>query len=310
MTIGKDDYKYEWIEDWAKIPGTQSTETNGRTHGIVISKTGNVIIFNQADPAVLVFDSSGKLVDSWGSRFNGAHGLTLTEEGGTEYLWLTDQYSGEVLKTTLSGEEILLIKKPHLNIYIEKEYSPTWAAVFEERFGGNGDIWLTDGYGSNYIHQYNKEGIYLKSINGEKGNAGAFECPHSVFFDYRKSEPELYVADRANKRFQVFDPDGNFKRSFGDDFLGCPCRGVVKDGVLYVPELCARLTILDENDKLITYLGQNEQVCEVPGWPDHPKKLIEPGKFNSPHDMAVDKYDNLYVVEWIKGGRITKLKTV
>ncbi len=310
MIIGNDEFKYEWVDNWVKIPETESAKENGRTHGIVISEEGNIIIFNQADPAVLEYDPEGRLVNSWGHRFTGAHGLTLTKEDGKEYLWLTDQYSGEVIKTTLSGEEVLIIKKPNLNIYSENEYSPTWAAVFEERFGGNGDIWLSDGYGSNFIHQYNKEGIYLKSINGEKGDAGKFNCPHSIFFDTRKKEPELYVADRGNKRFQVFDPDGNYKRTFGDDVLGCPCGGVIKDKLLYVPELCARIAVLDENDQLITYLGRNEEVCEVPGWPDHEKKFIEPGKFNSPHDIAVDGDDNLYVVEWIKGGRVTKLKRV
>jgi len=83
---------------------------------------------------------------------------------------------------------------------------------------------------------------------------------------------------------------------------------VIKDQYLFVPELFSRLAILDENDKLITYLGMNEETFNIPGWPNHPKKLIEEGKFNSPHDMAVDKEDNLYVVEWIIGGRITKLK--
>ena len=177
---------------------------------------------------------------------------------------------------------MLSVKKPNLNIYIDKPYSPTWVAVFEERYGGNGDIWVTDGYGSNYIHHFNKEGIYLESINGEKGKSGAFNCPHSIFFDTRKKEPELYVADRGNKRFQVYDPEGTYKRSFGEDVLGCPCGGIVKDNYLYVPELCARVAVLDENDKLITYLGQNEKVCEVPGWPDHEQNLIEAGKFNSP----------------------------
>jgi hypothetical protein len=308
MNIGDGDFRYEWIEDWAKIPDTKSGKENGRTHGVVVLKNGNIVVFNQADPAVLIFNPNRKLIKSWGDRFNGAHGMTLTEENGTEYLWLTDQYSGEVVKTSIDGKTLLRIEKPRINLYEEKVYSPTWVAVFEERFGGNGDIWVTDGYGSNLIHRYSKEGIYLKSINGEEGNAGAFKCPHSIFINTRKPEPELYIADRGNKRFQVYDLEGNYKRSFGDDFLACPCGGVIKDNLLYVPELYARLAILDEDDKLITYLGRNESICYLPGWPNHPKKLIEAGKFNSPHDMAIDEENGLYIVEWIIGGRITKLK--
>jgi len=308
MIISEGNFKYEWVEDWAKIPDTVSGRKNGRTHGIVVLKNGNIAVFNQADPAVLIFNFEGELTNSWGNRFSGAHGMTLTEENGTEYFWLTDQYSGEIVKTSLDGKTLLRIEKPRIKFYEEKKYSPTWIAVYEERFGGNGDIWVSDGYGSNLIHRYNKEGIYLKTISGEEGKAGAFNCPHAIFIDTRKPEPELYIADRGNKKFQVYDFEGNFKRSFGENIFGCPCGGVIKDNLLYVPELCARLVILDENDKLITYLGRNESTCDIPGWPDHPKKLIMEGKFNSPHDMAIDEEDNLYIVEWITGGRITKLK--
>jgi len=310
MIIGEKKFQYKWIENWAKIPDTKSGRENGRTHGVVVLKNGNVIVLNQADPAILIFNKDGELISSWGNRFGGAHGLTLTEENGEEYLWLTDQYSGEVLKTDINGKTVLSMQKPRLKLYEEKFYSPTWVAVFEERFGGNGDIWITDGYGTNLIHRFSKEGTYIKTISGEEGKAGLFNCPHALFFDTRKSEPELYIADRGNKRFQVYDAEGNYKRSFGNDFLNSPCGGVVKDNILYVPELFARLAILDEDDKLITYLGSNEEAVKTKGWPNHPKELIKEGKFNSPHYMAVDDEDNLYVVEWIVGGRITKLEKV
>jgi hypothetical protein len=307
MIIGKDKYKYEWIEDWIKIPETKSGKENGRTHGVVVTESGDVVIFHQADPAVLRYDSSGKLLDAWGSRFLGAHGMTLVKEKDTEYLWLTDESTGEVLKTTLDGKTILSIEKPRLKIYEEGKYSPTWVAVNEEGFGGNGDIWVTDGYGMSCVHRYAKDGVYLNSLNGSEGKAGKFDCPHSIFLDTRKENPEMYIADRGNKRFQIYDLAGNYKGTFGADFLGCPCGASTFNDLLIVPELCARLAVLNCKDELICYLGQNERVCEIPGWPNHERKLIEAGKFNSPHAAAVDKDGNIYVVEWIIGGRVTKL---
>jgi DNA-binding beta-propeller fold protein YncE len=306
---------YEWIEDWARVPDTPTHQQNGRTHGVAVTRAGEVVVFCQADPAVLIFDKEGRLKHSWGDRFGGAHGLTLVEEDGREYLWLTDQNSAEVVKTTLQGETVLNLSRPDLPVYRDGgRFVPTWVAVNEERFGGNGDVWVTDGYGTNYIHRYDKRGTYLSSINGEEGAAGAFRCPHGIFMDWRRkgvaSTPELYIADRSNRRVQVYDAEGNFKRVFGADFLTSPCGFTTHGNRLYIPELRARLAVLDENDAPVCYLGDNEPVCDVAGWPNHAKELILPGKFNSPHGMTADPQGNLYVVEWIIGGRITKLAKV
>jgi hypothetical protein len=308
MRIGQAHHTYKWIDNWAGIPDTESGRANGRTHGIVVTDAGNVIVFHQANPAVLVFAPNGKLLRSWGDRFGGAHGMTLVKERATEYLWLTDQYSAEVVKTSLDGETTMTLARPTHPVYKEGKYAPTWVAVNEERFGGNADIWVADGYGSHYVHRYDKSGRYIGGINGSEGKAGIFDCPHGIMMDHRRSEPELYVADRGNRRFQVYDLDGHFKRTFGSDILTSPCGSITHDGELFVPELNARLTVLDEHDRLICHLGENEGVHTHPQWPEVPSRLIRPGKFNSPHGMAVDNAGNLSVVEWIVGGRITRLE--
>jgi len=309
MRIGNGKYNFEWIENWIRIPDTESGRLNGRTHGVIVSKSGYIIIFHQADPAVLVYDESGKLLDSWG-KFVGAHGMTYIVEGGKEYLWLTDEFSGEVSKLTLEGKIALRIESPNHKIYNTEKYSPTWVAVNEESLVGNGDIWVSDGYGSSYIHRYDKAGNYLMSISGDEGSAGKFNCPHSIYFSNRNLKRQLFISDRGNKRFQVYDSDGKFQYTFGEEYLGCPC-GIREygDGFI-VPELCARLAFLDSNEKLIGFIGQNEIVCEIKGWPDHPKEFIQTGKFNSPHAAAADKQGNIFIVEWIKGGRVIKLQRI
>src|SRR5690606_21041649 len=125
MIVGSGKFKYKWIENWVKIPDTSSGKLNGRTHGVVVTKDENVIVFNQANPAVLIFNKEGELINSWGERFNGAHGFTLVTENNIEYLWLTDEFSGEVIKTTLDGKTVLDIAKPQTNVYETGKYSPT-----------------------------------------------------------------------------------------------------------------------------------------------------------------------------------------
>lgn len=332
MRIGSGQHMYEWVDDWANVPDSEGARGGWSHHGVVVSKTGDIITYHQEDPTVLIFDREGNLKSSWETGLLDAHGMTLVEENGTEYLWLADpgrkrrfadkyEYpegmvpKGQVIKTTLDGETVLHLHKPDIPVYADSDYLPTWVAVNEERNGGNGDVWVADGYGQNHIHRYTKGGDYVASINGTEGSAGAFDCPHAILFDTRKPEPELYVADRANGRVQVYDAEGNFKRVFGSDFLTSP-SGFATDGDnMVIAELRARLTITDIDDALVTYLGANADVAETDGWPNDldaeggpmRTKLLEPGKFNSPHGMTVDADGNIYVAEWLIGGRHVKL---
>jgi len=117
-------------------------------------------------------------------------------------------------------------------------------------------------------------------------------------------------------RVQVYDLEGRFKRVFGSEFLSSPSGFVTHGDLMVVAELRARLAVLDKEDNLLCYLGNNEQVCLVDGWPNNrndrgelvPSALLEPGKFNSPHGMAVDAQGNLYVAEWLIGDRVIKLE--
>jgi len=309
MIIGTGHHQYKWIDRWAVVPDTPSSRENGRTHGVAVAESGNILVFHQANPAVLVYRHDATLLDAWGANFPGAHGMTLVTEGEEEFLWLTDQNTAEVVKTTLDGKTIRSLPQPDHEAYVKGTYSPTWVAVNDERYGGNGDIWVADGYGMSLVHRFDRMGRYQGTVSGEEGRAGKFNCPHGVMFDYRSGKPELTIADRGNKQFQVYDQNGIFLRTFNDG-ISCPCAAIMGGSELIIPELNAKLTVLDRNNRLVCHLGDNEQTCSVKGWPDHPRSRIEQGKFNSPHAVAADAAGNLFIVEWIVGGRITKLEKV
>jgi len=310
MRIGSGEHTFEWIENWAVIPDTPESRVDGRTHGVVVTREGHVVVFHVANPAILVFDGHGSLIEAWGDRFPGAHGLTLVEEAGTEYLWLTDYKTGEVVKTTLKGETLLSLPVPDFKGYDDPKYAPTWVTVFEERFGGNGDIWVADGYGAGYVHRYDRSGHYLSSINGTAG-AGRFRHPHGVHIDSRKVDPELYIADRMNRRIQVYDTEGKFKRVVSEGADTSACAFIPYGEFTLIPEAPyrARITVLDPEDRLVATLGENDAVCARPGFPND-RALVEPGRFVTPHSVSADALGNIYVVEWITGGRITKLARV
>lgn len=293
---------YRWHENWITIPGS-TNHKNGRTHGIAVARSGYVYVFHQAVPAMLVYAADGRLLTSWGN-YPGAHGLTLVEEQGEECLWLTDQERAVVEKTTTDGKVLSRLAPPP---YAAREpYVPTWAAVNEVRHGGNGDVWVADGYGSDRVNRYDADGNYLSTLDGTEG-AGRFVCPHGIWFNCRKRPMELYVADRGKHRVQVYDASGNYLKTFGEDFLTSP-DGFAPDGErLIVPELNGRVTILDADDRLICHLGNNEQIVTNPDWPD--RTSLVAGMFNSPHAATADA-GAIYVVEWRVGGRVIQLEKV
>jgi DNA-binding beta-propeller fold protein YncE len=313
MILGDGHHRYEWNEKWAQIPDTESARNGWAHHGIVVSQSGRVISFHQADPTVLVFDENGALADSWSAPVQNAHGMSIVVEGGEEFLWLADNLSGRVEKTSLDGKQVQSIAKPDIEVYREGRYSPTGVAVYEERFGGNDDIYVTDGYGSSYIHRYDRNGYHIGSFNGEDGDGGRFRTPHGIWIDTRKGEAELYIADRSNGQIQVYTLDGAFKRAFGTgpgaDWLHSPSGFAISGDQLIVAELRgSRVTVLDADDNLVCYLGENSGAFKLKAnWPNVAHETLESGRFNSPHGIAADPHGNIFVAEWLIGGRINKL---
>jgi hypothetical protein len=303
-TLGNDEHRYEWNGAWLQLPKGKSI---GYTHGVVVDEDGLIYIFNQSPDALLVCDPDGKIVKAWGSEFQkGAHGLHLSKEDGQEYLYLTDYELHEVVKTDKDGKEILRLGMPQESgLYNDvSEYRPTNVAV-----APNGDIYVTDGYGKSWIHQFNKNGEYLRSWGGPGAERGQLSCPHGLWIDRRGEEPLIVVADRVNVRLQYFTLDGRPRRIFNQE-LRYPCDFDTKDGCLLVPDLHGRVTIFNQENQLITHLGDNPEVQKQAGYPNLPHEQRQAGKFISPHAARWDREGNIFVVEWVSDGRVTKLRRV
>ena len=307
MRIGTGEQEYEWIDHWAKTPETEAFRT-GFAHGdMVVTDAGEVITFHQGEPKLLLFDKDGNLQGAWDTPLTNAHGMDLVVEDGKQYVWCADDESGQVVKCDLEGRVVMEVLRPDLPNYADDEYSPTSVAVNQVGRGGNGDVWVADGYGAHIVHRYDMAGNYIGTINGEEG-AGRFANPHGLLIDTRKPEPELYIADRHNSQVQVCDLDGKFKRAFGSEFMVAP-GGFTTHGELTIigEHSTSRLTVVDGDDGFVCYLGENQGVSDTENWPNVPGELVLRGKFNSPHGQAADRDGNLYVTEWLIGGRYTKL---
>ena len=176
-------------------------------------------------------------------------------------------------------------------------------------------LFRSDGYGSYRIHRYDKDGNW-KSMFGTPGTRdGEFNTPHGVWIDDRPGhEPSVVVTDRANKRLQWFTLEGKHLKTLEGFIL--PANVDRQGDVLLVPDLSARVTLLDKDNKVITHLGED------PEWraqvlkdgmkmrKDEKGESWVSGKFLHPHDACFDAAGNIFVAEWVHTGRITRLRKV
>ncbi len=322
MTIHSSGFTYEWIENWVRIPDNDLARASGRTHALAYSASRDrVFVFHHGTPAVLVCTRDGVIKSAWGERFTMAHGMSLVEENGEEFLWLVDEHSHEIIKTTLDGREVLALQKPDLPAYGSGgerggNYVPTWAAQNPL----NGDVWVADGYGSWLVHRYDHSGRWIQTFDGVEG-AGRFSEPHGIAVFVRNKMAEVFVTDRANHRIVVYDADGHFLRHSLS--AHSPCCFDMREGVLLVPELFSGIKLLRAATlEPIAALGDHPDVgpredggwwpprCPE-GWPNLAgTESVRPGWFNSPHGACFGPDGEIYVGEWIIGGRLTKLTPI
>jgi len=308
--LGSGPYTYEVTHDWGDLPPQIKY---GNTHGVCQDSQGRIYIHHTVNAAsessdtMVIFDENGKFVKSWGKEFKGgAHGLHIRKEGSTEFLYLCDTKRGLVVKTTLDGEEVFTLGYPkESEAYAgNKKYSPTNLAI-----APNGDIYVGDGYGSSYINVYNKDGKYLRTFGGLGSEAGQLNCPHGIILDDRGDTPILMIADRGNHRIQTFTLSGEHIAFL--DGTNLPCYfDFYKTGETVVPDLGARVTLLDKNNKVIEHLGDDSAAHNWEKIRTLDRSAFQPGKFVCPHGACFDHDGNIFVVEWVEVGRVSKLRRV
>ena len=302
--LGSGDHTYEVVKGWGALPDGIKY---GNTHGVQVDSQGRVIVHNMSKDSICIFDPDGKFIKSWGKEYaGGAHGLQLSKEGNTEFLYLATTGQHTAVKTTLDGEVVWTLQFPkECEAYkgTNAHYVPTNIAI-----APNGDFYVADGYGLSWIHQYDSKAQYIRSWGGGGSAPGQMSCPHGIAIDTRGEQPVIVVADRANKRLQYFSLDGKHL-SFVKDELRHPCHFDQRNGELLIPDLSGRVTIFDKNNKLVVHLGDNPDKSQWEGNGLPQNKWVD-GVFIAPHGACWDKDGNIYVAEWLRPGRVTKLKKV
>ena len=306
IVVGSGEHRYECIHDWLTPP---AHIRYGDTHGVAEDSRGNLYVAHTVHPkspsddAIVVFDRNGKFKTSWGARFKGgAHGLDLRREGGKEYLYHCDTAHRQVVKTTLDGAVVWEKGLPQeAGVYKDNDpFIPTNVA-----FSPNGDFYVTDGYGSDWIHQHDLKGNYIRTFGGKGKEPGKVLNAHGIWVDPRFREPLLAVADRANSRIQYFSLDGKHVR-FVNEGMRQPCHFHTRGQLMVVPDLKSVVTLLDRDNRVVAQLGDGDPT-NLRG---RPRGEYVPGRFIHPHDAQFLRNGNILVAEWVPIGRVTLLRKV
>lgn len=304
--LGHGDFRYQVHKDWGTLDASDTPVNN--CHEMVMDSSGRLImITDDIRNNIIIYDKSGKLLGTWGNEFPGGHGLSIFNEGGEDFLYITDFELGKVFKTTTDGRIVLTIEHPHtIGVYEPSDpFKPTETAI-----APNGDIYVADGYGSQYILQYNRKGEYIRHFGGEGNADSEFSTAHGVCIDTRdKENPTLLCTSRGHNSFKRFTLEGEYLATI---FLpgAFVCRPVIDDGNIYSGVCWSRLRYLNQtpNSGFVTILDRNDRVISNPGgtqpaYRDGELQLMiqQQPIFDHCHDVCIDEDKNLYVCQWNAG---------
>jgi len=301
VIVGHNSHRYKIDMNWGALDSGLYPVND--CHEMVQDSKGRIILLtNHVKNNVIVYDKKGKLIEVWGTEFPGAHGLTLNEENGADVLYISDNERHEVIKTTIDGTIITVFPCPMASGKYENEnqYVPTETAV-----AANGDLYVADGYGQQYILHYNSKGELLNVFGGKGEAEKNFGNAHGICVDRRNGIESLLITDRMQNKLKRFSMGGNLLEvtHLPGAFI---CRPVIHGIQVYLATIWSGtgsagtgfVSILNENNELISAPGGNKPTYEG-------DKLLPMYQtlqiFSHPHDVCVDDDENLYVAQWNAG---------
>ena len=282
-----------------------------------------------AAPPVLEFGQDGRLIASWGGPAAGyewperEHGIYVDPKG---FVWIggnngygTPPPPGNsddmLLKFTDAGKFTRQIGRSGQSKGNADTANVRQAA---DAFLYRNEIFVADGYGNNRVVVFDADSGKFKRMWGAFGNtpqtpaaapAGAasasgpdgppqFGLVHAIKVS---SDGLVYVADRANKRVQVFTADGKYRQQV---IIGMGTPAVqTAAGLAFSPDKDQQLLYVADlgNSQIVVLDRKTLRILGSFGMPGR-----EPGQFGTLHHMAVDSHENIYTAEIGRNRRIQR----
>lgn len=307
LRTGNGEWTFDVVANWGKPP---AGVTFGGTHGAVArDNAGHIYVSTQSNTGVLVYGSDGSFVRNIATDFPEVHSMVHAVESGEEYFYATVQKGTPkenwlFIKMKPDGSVVLRITAPpEAGFKAPNEWRLTAAVP-----GPDGSVLIANGYGDSRIFRFDRKGQYMTSYAGKGKTDGLFDCSHGLAVDTRYDQPLLLVCDRENRRLCHFDFDGKFVRTIAQH-LRRPCQVSFHGDYAVVSELEGRVVVLDKDNATVAFLGDNAQRAQWANYDVDPQ-AIGATSFSAAHGCFVDPSGDIYISDWNRTGRVTKLARV
>lgn len=271
----------------------------GLISAVATDSAGNVFVLSRFPKGVMHrFAADGTWLDDWDFPFLAPHGLWISPD---DRVFITDTGEHVVRIFDRAGSLLQTIGTPGQVGAPGMPFNRPTRAVQ----GPSGDIYVSDGYGQNWVHRFSAAGEPIVSWGGDGAQPGQFQTPHAIWAD---AEEHVYVVDRANGRVQVFDNMGNvlaiwdgfcfphdIYQTASGTFIVTDCATREDESRPYHEQLPAHPLIE------LTPAGERIGATGVSG--------LEAGAFpDCPHSIWISPAGEIYVTEVVSHNRLQKFQ--
>jgi streptogramin lyase len=251
----------------------------GAPSSVALDSAGHLLVFNRGEHPLMEFDAQGKFVRGFGEgMYVRPHGMRIDPEGN---IWTTDVNGHTVTKMNAKGDVLMTIgTRGQAGSWTETTHLMQEPA--DLAFGPQGDVFIVEGHGrgEGRVLRVDKTGKLVTTWGGKGNGPGQFDQPHSILV----RNGQVLVADRENRRVQLFDLNGKYLSEW--KFAGLPCGlYVAASGDLYLASgFAGQILRLDSKGKAVAMMGQ-------------PGKGL--GEFGEAHYMTMTPAGDIYVADTI-----------
>lgn len=301
---GNGEWTFRVDTNWGHLPAGVAF---GGTHGAIASDAAGLIyVSTQSETGILVYSPEGRLLRTIAKDYPEVHSIFYAREDGVEYFYTTVQKGTAkenwlFVKMKTDGTVVMKITAPQQAGFRSPNEWRITAAVPAP----DGSIFIANGYGDSRLFRFDKRGQYLGFVAGKGSSDGMFDCSHGLGVDLRYDQPLLLVCDRENRRLCHFDFDGKFVRAL-TQHLRRPCQVSFHGEHAIVSELEGRVVVLDRDHVPVAFLGDNPDKSQWANYGLKPEQIAT-AFFSAAHGCHVTASGDIYVSDWNRTGRVTRL---